>query len=223
MKWDVFISYASEDMEAVAKPLAYLLQEKGVKVWLDKLEVSLGDSIHQSIEEGLSRSRFAIVILSKSFFEKYWTMNELNALFSREEVDDKVILPIWHNITLKQVRRHSPILSDRLALQTESGLENIATAIKNVVANTNEHLRYKELKKALEKETNTHNEHIKKIDQFKCDQHKQTSSFYDLDWFDYQVSEDQGYVEQAHEERIGQITKEMRDIEKKIPIDEPEK
>ena len=37
-QWDVFISYASEDREAVARPLAALLRELGVTVWFDQTE-----------------------------------------------------------------------------------------------------------------------------------------------------------------------------------------
>jgi len=35
VKWDVFISHASEDKEAIARPLADALQEKGLRVWYD--------------------------------------------------------------------------------------------------------------------------------------------------------------------------------------------
>jgi hypothetical protein len=40
--WDVFISHASEDKEAVAEPLAEELTARGVKVWLDKTSCESG-------------------------------------------------------------------------------------------------------------------------------------------------------------------------------------
>ena len=40
--WDVFISHASEDKATVARPLALLLQKRGVAVWLDEGELYLG-------------------------------------------------------------------------------------------------------------------------------------------------------------------------------------
>ncbi len=66
--WDVFISHASEDKETIAKPLAKILIHNGLSVWLDQHELFLGDSLRRKIEEGLSNSRFGVVILSKNFF-----------------------------------------------------------------------------------------------------------------------------------------------------------
>jgi hypothetical protein len=65
-QWDVFISHASPDKTTVAEPLALALQQKGLRVWLDKWEIDLGSSISNSISEGLKLSRFGVVILSKS-------------------------------------------------------------------------------------------------------------------------------------------------------------
>ena len=36
MTWDFFISHASEDKEEVARPLAKLIEEQGLSVWLDQ-------------------------------------------------------------------------------------------------------------------------------------------------------------------------------------------
>jgi hypothetical protein len=43
--WDVFLSHASEDKEAVAVPLRDALTARGVTVWLDKTEMRIGDSL----------------------------------------------------------------------------------------------------------------------------------------------------------------------------------
>ena len=82
--WDVFISHASEDKEGVARPLARLLEKSGLKVWLDESELCLGDSLREKIDEGLARSKYGIVILSRHFFSKKWPKAELDGLFSRE-------------------------------------------------------------------------------------------------------------------------------------------
>ena len=61
-EWDVLISHASEDKEAIARPLADALQSKGLRVWYDDFSLRLGDSLRQSIDLGLGRSRFGVVI-----------------------------------------------------------------------------------------------------------------------------------------------------------------
>ena len=117
-EYDFFISHAWEDKEAVAKPLADAMIEKGAKVWLDKYQMTVGDSLRQSIDDGLAHSRYGIVILSETYFKKFWTGKELNGLFAKQEDGKKVILPVWHNISKDKVKEYSPILADMLALKT---------------------------------------------------------------------------------------------------------
>lgn len=131
--WDVFISHASEDKEEIALPLANFLTKNGLKVWLDKHEIFIGDSLRRKIDEGLANSRFGIVILSKNFFEKEWPKKELDALVSREDGREKVILPIWHKVSKSFISQHSPLLSDKLAISSEKGLEFVANELLEVV------------------------------------------------------------------------------------------
>jgi hypothetical protein len=65
---DVFISHASEDKDAIARPLAECLQARGCSVWFDEYELVLGDSLRGKIGDGLRHSQVGVVILSRSFF-----------------------------------------------------------------------------------------------------------------------------------------------------------
>ena len=132
-QWDVFISHASEDKETVAIPLAGWFTRAGLRVWLDAQELKIGDSLREKIEHGLAESRFGVVIISEIFLAKRWPQQELNGLTALEEDGQKVILPVWHNVTKLQVARVSPILADRLAANTQNGLRQIAREILNVV------------------------------------------------------------------------------------------
>lgn len=127
--WDVFISHATEDKEAIARPLADALAGEGLKVWYDEFSLKLGDSLRESIDRGLARSRYGIVILSPHFFEKHWPQQELNGLTTREVAGIKVILPVWHNVGLDEVRAFSPTLADKLAVRTDSGLGNVVKSV----------------------------------------------------------------------------------------------
>jgi hypothetical protein len=133
MELDAFISYASEDKKEIAEPLAKALKSEGLKIWYDDFSLSLGDSLRESIDKGLSKSRYGIVILSHTFFSKKWPQNELNALFYREVNGVKVILPVWHNVTQEDVAQYSPILADRYAVKTSDGLEKVVEKIKEVI------------------------------------------------------------------------------------------
>ena len=133
-EWDVFISHASEDNAAVARPLAELLRKRGLNVWLDENELSLGDSLRAKIDQGLARSRFGIVIVSEHFLSKDWPQRELNGLVARESQDRKVILPIWHGVDHDLIAKFSPILADRLAENTNHGLDRVADRVVAAVS-----------------------------------------------------------------------------------------
>lgn len=131
--WDVFICHASEDKEDFVKPLAEALIVRGLKVWYDEFELNLGDSLRRSIDRGLRDSRFGIVVLSHSFFSKEWPQRELDGLAARETSGgEKIILPIWHNITKEEVLHYSPSLADRVAISSARGLKAIMEQILKV-------------------------------------------------------------------------------------------
>jgi hypothetical protein len=124
-EWDVFISHASEDKEAFARPLALALKERGISVWFDEFTLTVGDGLRRSIDKGLAKSRYGIVVISESFLKKDWPQKELDALLAREEAGKKLILPIWHNVTFAVLRQHSPLLADRFATSSSKGLQKV--------------------------------------------------------------------------------------------------
>jgi len=138
MNWDVFISHASEDKAAVAKPLADMLQAKGLKVWYDEYTLSLGDNLRRSIEQGLGDSRYGIVVLSESFFAKKWTQLELDGLFALERPGQKKILPVWHNVTATDVEQFSSFMAMRLGVPTTSGLDHVVAKIIQAIRRDSE-------------------------------------------------------------------------------------
>ena len=134
MDFDVFISHASEDKEAVARPLAASLKAKGLRVWIDEAELRLGDSLRRSIDRGLANSRFGLVILSPAFFRKEWPQKELDGLVAREDGSEKVILPVWHQLDRAEVTRYSPPLADRLSVSTSNGMDVVVDQVLKAVA-----------------------------------------------------------------------------------------
>lgn len=130
---DVFISYSSEEHHTVARPLAEFLISVGVSVWFDKFDLKVGDSLRETIDDGLSKSRYGIVVLSTSFFSKHYTKRELNGLAQKEVNGEKVILPIWVGVDEHQVEKYSPPLADRKAIKWEDGLINAVLELLKVI------------------------------------------------------------------------------------------
>ena len=135
-EYDVFISHASEDKEAIVRPLAHALREEDLVVWYDEFELRVGSSLRRSIDKGLANSRFGVVVLSESFFGKGWTNYELDGLVTRDIASGgmQIILPIWHRVTKDEVIRYSPSLADKLALRSsDQTVEEMAREIAEVV------------------------------------------------------------------------------------------
>lgn len=139
MKFDIFISHASEDKDSVARPLALELEAIGFRVWLDECQLTIGDSLRRSIDKGLSDSKFGVVILSHSFFAKEWPNRELDGLISREDEAGKVVLPVWHEISASDIVKYSPILASKIAVSTNRGLPVVAKSILEAIKNSNNH------------------------------------------------------------------------------------
>ncbi len=131
--WDVFICHSSEDKQPFVMSLAERLTAKGVRVWLDAFVLRLGDSLRRSIERGLASSRYGVVVLSPRFFEKEWPQKELDGMAALEVDGRKVILPVWHEVGVKEVRAYSPILADRIAIRSDRGLDAVVKEILDVL------------------------------------------------------------------------------------------
>lgn len=132
-QWDVFISYASEDREAVADPLARILSACGLRVWYDQTELKVGASLRRTIDAALAQSRYGVVILSKHFFSKHYPNRELDGLAQREIEGRDVILPVWYDVTDADVRQFSPPLADRVASKWDEGVETVAEKLLDVI------------------------------------------------------------------------------------------
>jgi hypothetical protein len=126
MLYDAFICHASEDKEAFVRPLADALANLHLSIWYDEFSLSVGDSLRQAIDEGLAKSRFGIVVLSPSFFKKGWAQRELDGLVARQIAENqRIVLPVWHDITQSEILKISPPLVDVVAVNSARGIEYV--------------------------------------------------------------------------------------------------
>ena len=133
-EYDFFISHASEDKEEFVRPLANELIKLGFKVWYDEKTLRIGDSLFEEISNGIKKSNFDIVIISKHFLKKEWTKKELYGLISKEVFsNEKIILLIWLNIKASEVYNFSPILADKISVTVKNKeIEKVISKILSV-------------------------------------------------------------------------------------------
>lgn len=127
--YDVFLSYTYADSE-VATALVQALRTRSLKVWFDRNDLAVGDSLRKKIDDGLAQSRYGVVILSPTFFQMSWPRLELQGLAERELNGERVILPIWHGVSLDEVLRYAPPLADKVAMRSaDETIEQMADKI----------------------------------------------------------------------------------------------
>ncbi|AMD01783.1 toll/interleukin-1 receptor domain-containing protein [Halomonas chromatireducens] len=134
IKYDVFISHASEDKDDVARPLATCLDEvANLVVWYDEFSLSVSDSLSEKIDYGLANSRYGVVVISPEFINKKWPKKELRGLNAVNVEGKNKIIPIWHQVTIDDVLALSPTLADIVALNTRDGIEYICKIISQKI------------------------------------------------------------------------------------------
>ncbi|MCI4668538.1 MAG: toll/interleukin-1 receptor domain-containing protein [Bacteroidia bacterium] len=116
-EFDVFISYAHKDSAELVTALFDGLTAHGLKIWRDKGQIKLGDSITDKITEGLQRSKYGLVILSPGYAKSAWAKGELKALMKMQFADGrKRVLPVWYKFTHDEIVREFPLYADLKAL-----------------------------------------------------------------------------------------------------------
>ena len=125
MEHHYFISYASEEKQKIAKPLFKELEKRGYKIWFDEECIEPGDSIRESIDNGLLNSGRIIIILSTKYIEKHWTKLEFNAVISIQ----KRIIPIWYQVSFEEVKKFSPMIADIRAISYNGDINSIVDSI----------------------------------------------------------------------------------------------
>lgn len=136
-EYDVFISHASLDKEEVVNELVKQLRNLGIKVWIDTTDITWGSSCRASMDEGLKKARYGIVILSPNYIaeDRYWTRAEMDALFQLESATGrKILLPVWHRLSMEDVMAFSPLIASRNALSTTTmSIAEIAIQVAKII------------------------------------------------------------------------------------------
>jgi hypothetical protein len=79
---NVFISHRTADMQEAEK-LSNRIQAAGHAVWLDKWEISIGDSIIERMNEGLKSSNYLVLCYSSEGMAP-WINREWMSILSRQ-------------------------------------------------------------------------------------------------------------------------------------------
>jgi hypothetical protein len=90
----LFVCYASTDRTFVDS-LCEFLDTSDVPIWYDRREIRVGDSIVQSISDGLGMASHLAIVLSKASVASPWVHKEFSAALMRQLQDSSIrVLPV---------------------------------------------------------------------------------------------------------------------------------
>lgn len=135
-EYDAFISHAVEDKIPIANELCAKLESAGLRIWYSGKELGIGDSIEKTIEKGLNRSRYGIVIFSPTYLAKNWTIREFYTLLAKEIEEQKVILPVLYNISLDELKKKDLLMADRFAVNADRGIDFVVDRLVREIRKT---------------------------------------------------------------------------------------
>lgn len=92
-KFDIFISYKSED-EDCAQRVKRSLQQRGVIVWLDKDEIRPGDRFITALESGLESSRSVALLATPSSLASGWVVDEYHRALTLSQAGQLRLIPV---------------------------------------------------------------------------------------------------------------------------------
>jgi hypothetical protein len=96
MQPSIFVSYAHEDAH-LAQALAAALQDHGARVWIDRGELLVGDSLIERISEAIAEFDFVAALVSHASVESNWCRKEIALAASKQLQRDArrvTVLPI---------------------------------------------------------------------------------------------------------------------------------
>ena len=128
-KWDVFVSYASEDRETIARPLVHRLRRSGLSVWYDQIDSHVDpttDAKRVELEELLrtvaAHSLVSIVAITPNYLNKSWTRMELLQLVAGlfTNTRGRLVLPVLSGIAPSDLEDQlGPLLLEAISEQHE--------------------------------------------------------------------------------------------------------
>lgn len=128
----VFLSHSSKDKSFVDKVFSELHKSQ-IRAWYDRYEIHPGDSITDSINEGLRKSHLGVLFLSKNFLDPNsgWPMSEANYFFQQHMQAKKKNFIVF-NLDL-DVTEMPPLIQDYryIDAQNPNAIQELVDAIEN--------------------------------------------------------------------------------------------
>ncbi|MBU2583470.1 MAG: TIR domain-containing protein [Alphaproteobacteria bacterium] len=128
--YDVFISHASEDKEAIARPLFEACNRLGLKAFLDEAHIGFGQSFAAKINTALGASRTILAVVTPHSTTKDWPLQEINTALALEISGEKKVVPVMVG---SPDLTHLPLLRTKRWISWEGNADSVIRQMKQQV------------------------------------------------------------------------------------------
>jgi glycosyltransferase involved in cell wall biosynthesis len=112
--------------------LVKALDREKISYWYDEAEIQVGDSVPAKISNGLTTSRYVVVVLSSTFIKKAYAQEELNsALHSQASSGEVKVIPVLvgSEENHKEIFTRFPLLSSRSYIVWDGKPDTVVNAL----------------------------------------------------------------------------------------------
>ncbi|XP_056168234.1 disease resistance protein L6-like [Syzygium oleosum] len=128
-EYQVFLSFRGPDTRrGITNCLYHALVDVGIRVFIDDEELRPGERISGNLLLAIDDSKLYMPIFSKNYASSHWCLRELakmveNTSKSKEEGNEKVILPIFYDVKPADVKLKTSLYNDAI-LNLEQKMED---------------------------------------------------------------------------------------------------
>jgi RNA-directed DNA polymerase len=129
--YDIFISHASEDRAAIARPIFEACERLGLKAFLDDEHIAWGETFTKKINIALGAARTVLAVISSTSVTKDWPLTEVNTALALDVSGDKTVVPL---IVGKPDLSRLPLIRGKDYLEWRNDPKLVAIRLREVVA-----------------------------------------------------------------------------------------
>lgn len=105
LEYDVFISFRGPDTrKKFVSHLFKSLSDRGIRTFKDDRKLEPGDSIAEELCQAIRTSRFAVVVISETYADSSWCLDELRLIMELVENKEMEVVPTFYEVKPSDVR-----------------------------------------------------------------------------------------------------------------------
>ena len=115
-KYDVFLSFCGVDTRKNFTDHLYTaLKQKGIVTFRDDEKLERGKYISKELLKAIEESKYAIIVLSRSYASSRWCLIELTKIVECMKDNGLIVLPVFYHVDPSHVRNQTGTLAETFA------------------------------------------------------------------------------------------------------------